>query len=93
MLKVGPLNEQHSPLHRMGFLSLAPERRTGCLKRESAQSGSEVFSTAEVAVFELCEHEGCPGDFADFAGADGDVLERAPAPGEQGEAAFAQAAQ
>jgi hypothetical protein len=33
------------------------------------------------------------GDSADLAGADGDVLECPPAAGEQGEAAFAQAAQ
>ena len=39
------------------------------------------------------EYEGRPRDLADLAGADGDVLEGAPPPGEQGEAALAQAAQ
>src|SRR5437667_8960457 len=39
------------------------------------------------------EDEGGAGDGADFAGAGGDVLEGAPALVEQGEPAFAQAAQ
>jgi len=39
------------------------------------------------------EDERGAGDVADFAGAGGDVLEGAPAAGEQGEAAFARAAQ
>ena len=39
------------------------------------------------------EDEGCAGDVAGFAGAGGDVLEGAPALVEQGEPAFAQAAQ
>jgi hypothetical protein len=39
------------------------------------------------------EDEGGAGDVADFAGAGGDVLEGAPALAEQGEPAFAQAAQ
>src|SRR5438094_829173 len=39
------------------------------------------------------EDEGGAGDVADFAGAGGDVLEGAPALVEQGEPAFAQAAQ
>ena len=39
------------------------------------------------------EDEGGAGDVTDFAGAGGDVLEGAPALGEQGEPAFAQAAQ
>ena len=39
------------------------------------------------------EDEGGAGDVADFAGAGGDVLQGAPAAGEQGEPAFAQAAQ
>ena len=39
------------------------------------------------------EDEGCTGDAANFAGAGGDVLEGAPAAGEQGKPAFAQAAQ
>ena len=37
--------------------------------------------------------EGGAGDVADLAGAGGDVLEGAPALGEQGEPAFSQAAQ
>ena len=39
------------------------------------------------------EDEGRAGDVADLAGADGDVQQRPPAAGEQGEPAFAQAAQ
>ena len=39
------------------------------------------------------EDEGGAGDVADFARACGDVLEGAPAAGEQGEPAFSQAAQ
>jgi hypothetical protein len=39
------------------------------------------------------EDEGDAGDVADSAGAGGDVLKGAPAAGEQGEPAFAQAAQ
>jgi len=39
------------------------------------------------------EDERGAGDVADFAGAGGDVLEGAPAAGEQGEPAFAEAAQ
>jgi len=54
---------------------------------------SEVFSVSEVAVLEVGEYEGRLGDLADLVGADGDVLEGAPPPGEQGEAALAQAAQ
>ncbi len=38
------------------------------------------------------EHERGLGEFADAAGADGDPLECSPAAGEQGEAAFAEAA-
>jgi hypothetical protein len=44
-------------------------------------------------VLELGEDEGGAGDVADFAGAGGDVLEGAPALIEQGEPAFAEAAQ
>jgi len=39
------------------------------------------------------EDEGRAGDVADPAGADGDVLQRPPTAGEQGEPAFAQATQ
>jgi hypothetical protein len=39
------------------------------------------------------EDERGAGDVADFAGAGGDVLEGAPAAGEQGKPAFSQAAQ
>ncbi len=38
------------------------------------------------------EHERGPGEFTDTAGADGDPLKCSPAAGEQGEAAFAEAA-
>jgi hypothetical protein len=44
-------------------------------------------------VLELGEDERSAGDIADLAGAGGDVLEGPPAAGEQGEPAFAQAAQ
>ena len=44
-------------------------------------------------MLELGEDEGGAGDVADLAGAGGDVLEGAPALVEQGEPAFAQAAQ
>jgi hypothetical protein len=44
-------------------------------------------------VLEMGEDERGAGDVADFAGAGGDVLEGAPAAGEQGEPAFAQAPQ
>jgi hypothetical protein len=44
-------------------------------------------------VLEAGEDEGGAGDAADFAGAGGDVLEGAPALVEQGEPAFALAAQ
>ena len=43
-------------------------------------------------MFEIGEHECGLRDLGDLAGADGDVLEGAPAPGEQREAALAQAA-
>ena len=46
-----------------------------------------------VAVFEMGEDECGFGDVADSAGAGGDVLQDAPALGEQGEAAFGQASQ
>src|SRR6266702_2874949 len=49
--------------------------------------------SCDVAVFEMGEDEGGAGDAADFAGAGGDVLEGAPALAEQGEPAFAEAAQ
>ena len=42
---------------------------------------------------ELGEDEGRTGDTADFAEAGSDVLQGAPAAGEQGEPAFAEAAQ
>jgi hypothetical protein len=44
-------------------------------------------------VLEVSQDERGPGDAADLAGAGGDVLEGAPAVGEQSEPAFAQAAQ
>jgi hypothetical protein len=44
-------------------------------------------------VFEMGKDEGGAGDVADLAWAGGDVLEGAPAAGEQGEPAFSQAAQ
>ncbi len=47
----------------------------------------------DVTVLEMGEDQGCPRDVADLAGAEGDVLECPPAACEQGEAAFAQAAQ
>ena len=43
-------------------------------------------------VLDSGEHECGLGEFADAAGADGDALEGSPAAGEQGEAAFAEAA-
>jgi hypothetical protein len=46
-----------------------------------------------VTVLEMGEDQCCSRDVADFAGAEGDVLECPPAAGEQGEAAFAKAAQ
>jgi hypothetical protein len=46
-----------------------------------------------VAVLEMGEDEGGAGDVADLAGAGGDVLEGAPALGDQGKPSFAQAAQ
>ena len=42
--------------------------------------------------FVLGEYEGGLDDVADFAGAGGDPLQGLPATGEQGEAAFAEAA-
>jgi hypothetical protein len=44
-------------------------------------------------MLEMGEYEGGTDDVADFAGAGGDVLQGSPALGEQGEAAFAEAAQ
>ena len=44
-------------------------------------------------MLEVGEYVGRPRDLADLAGADGDVLEGAPPPDEQGEAALTQAAQ
>ena len=46
-----------------------------------------------MSVFEVGEDEGGFGDVADLLRAGGDVLQHAPAGGEQGEAAFAEAAQ
>ena len=56
---------------------------------------SEVISAIsfDVAVLEMGEDECGAGNVADLAGAGGDVLESAPALGEQGEPAFAEAAQ
>ena len=42
-------------------------------------------------IFDGCEYEGGLGDVTDSVGADGDALECSPTPGEQGEAAFAEA--
>jgi hypothetical protein len=55
---------------------------------------SEVISaiSCDVAVFEMGEYKCGAGDVADLAGACGDVLEGAPAAGEQGEPALAEAA-
>ena len=47
----------------------------------------------DVAIFEMGQDQGGAGDVAGLAGAGGDVLEGAPAAGDQGEPAFAQAAQ
>ena len=44
-------------------------------------------------MLDMGEDEGRAGDVAELAGADGDVLQRPPAAGEQREPAFAQAAQ
>lgn len=44
-------------------------------------------------MFVLSENEGCAGYLGDLARAGGDVLEGAPALGEQGECPFAEAAQ
>src|SRR5208282_5721526 len=56
---------------------------------------NEVISVnlCDVTVLEMGEDECGAGDVADFAGAGGDVLEGAPALGEQGEPAFPEAAQ
>ena len=59
---------------------------------ENADRYTEVFSARKVTVFEMGEHECSPRNLGDLAGADGDVLEGAPAPSEQREAALAQAA-
>jgi hypothetical protein len=63
--------------------------------RAKIHAVSEVISAIsfEVAVLELGKDKRGAGDVADFAGAGGDVLEGAPAAGEQGEPAFAQVAQ
>src|SRR5215469_14484324 len=50
-------------------------------------------NSCDVAVFEMGEDRRGAGDVADLARAGGDVLEGAPALVEQGEPAFAQAAQ
>jgi hypothetical protein len=47
----------------------------------------------KVTVLEVGEYQGGAGDVADFARAGGDALEGAPALVEQGEPAFAEAAQ
>jgi hypothetical protein len=59
-----------------------------------AEKASEVISanSCDIAVFEMGENERGAGDVTDLAGAGCDVPEGAPAPGEQGESAFAQAA-
>lgn len=55
---------------------------------------TEVFSprSAGVAVLEMGQDESGAGDLPDSGGAQGDVLQCAPAPDQQGEAAFAEAA-
>jgi hypothetical protein len=52
-----------------------------------------MVNSWDVGVLEVGEDEGGAGDIADLAEAGGDVLEGGPALGEQGEPAFAQAAQ
>jgi hypothetical protein len=52
-----------------------------------------MMNPGDIAVLEMGEDEGGAGDVADLAGAGGDVAEGAPPAGEQGEPAFAQAAQ
>ena len=47
----------------------------------------------DVAVLEMGEDKGGAGDVADFARAGGDVLQGAPAAGEQGEPSFPEAVQ
>src|SRR5262245_41138784 len=58
-------------------------------------TGIDVISanSCDVAVLEMGEDECGAGDIADFAGAGGDVLEGAPPLVEQGEPAFAEAAE
>src|SRR5262249_9977852 len=68
-------------------------RPSRTLARLLRHSRLRTARSCDVTVLEMGEDQGCPGDVADLAGAEGDVLECPPAAGEQGEAAFAQAAQ
>jgi hypothetical protein len=78
-----------SPLaHRDTRKHELPNRHT----TKAYNSGVISANLFDVAVLEMGEDEGGAGDVADAAGAGGDV-KGAPAAGEQGEPAFAQAAQ
>jgi hypothetical protein len=61
--------------------------------RPVAHARTAAPHSCDVAVFEMGQDEGGAGDGTGFAGAGGDVLEAAPALVEQGEPAFAEAAQ
>ena len=60
-------------------------------QRMKARTEVILAISRDVAVLEMGEYERGAGDIADLGGAGGDVLERPPAAGEQGEPALAQA--
>ena len=81
--------------HSLGGFTRFDSFRTVITLYVFAEKTSLRFSQrllGDHAVFEMDEDECGFGDVADSAGAEGDVLEGAPALGEQGEAAFAEAA-
>jgi hypothetical protein len=59
------------------------EKRREWLKNRIRLGAVISVNSCDVAVVEMREDEGGAGDVADLAGAGGDVLEGAPAAGEQ----------
>jgi len=87
--------QQHQPVGRCSKVQQPHCTAPTVYDRQSPLTWpNEAISavSVDVAVLEMGEDERGPGDVADLAGAGGDVLQGAPAAGEQRESAFAQAA-
>ena len=93
MVAHGGIRPVHSNSHHWLAGSVTCEVVWGAMALDKAGAAalSEVISAIlfDVAVLEMGEDERGTGDVADLAGAGGDVLQGAPAAGEQRESAFA----